>query len=242
MAVVVFLHHPQEGPCLLGEVLRDRGRRLEFVHLYRGQPVPGELDEVEGVLSMGGPMNVDQAGEHPWMHAEMEYLRKAHAGGVPIVGVCLGAQLLAQALGGQVGPMPRPPGPEIGFHPLKLGFAGTVDPLLAGIPWSPMAFHIHGQEATKLPPEAVLLASSKMCKNQAFRVGLKTYGFQYHFEWNRDDLVAVARDPFVAQANLTAQQIIDSVGTYYDSYEHVAARLRENIATLLVTGPVKLRV
>ena len=242
MAVVVFLHHAQEGACLLGAVLRDRGRRLEFVHLYRGQPVPGDLDEVEGVVSMGGPMNVDEAWAHPWVPAEMVYLRKAHAAGVPIVGVCLGAQLLAQALGGQVGPMPRPPGPEIGFYPLTLGFAGTVDPLYAGIPWNTMAFHIHGQEAIKLPPEAVLLASSKMCKNQAFRVGLSSYGFQYHFEWDRDDLMAVARDPFVAQANLTAQQVIDSVGTHYESYEHVAERLRENIATLLVTGAVRLRV
>ena len=242
MAIIVFIHHPQESTGLLGQELRNRGHCLDLVNLYAGQPAPADLDETDGIISMGGPMNVDEGAAHPWIATEMAYLKRAHEAGVPILGVCLGAQLIAQVLGGQVTAMPTPPGPEIGFVPLRLSFAGTTDPLYAGVPWNAPVFAIHGQEAVKLPPEAVLLASTKMCKNQVFRVGLNTYAIQYHFEWDRHDLEMVARDPLVARANLTARQIIASLEMQYEPYRRVADRLSANIATLLFAPAAKLRI
>src|SRR5690606_13233304 len=100
------------------------------------------------------------------------YLRQAHEANVPMVGICLGLQLIATALGGKVEAMPAA---EVGWHTVKLAFPGTIDPIYAGIPWQHMQFHLHGQEVTALPPGATPLAASKVCKNQAVKVGLKTY-------------------------------------------------------------------
>jgi GMP synthase-like glutamine amidotransferase len=233
MALLVFIHHPQEGPGILGDVLRDCGHQLREVRLFDRQGVPPTLDDVAGIISMGGPMNVDEAAEHAWIDAEMVCLKKAHGAGLPIVGVCLGAQLIGAALGGQVAAMPKPPGPEVGFQPVRLTFPGTNDPLLAGIPWTSTQFHLHGQEVVKLPPEGVPLVSSKMCKTQAFRVGQTTYGFQYHFEWDREDLAQAAADGLVAKAGLTAQGITASIASHYDGYRRLGDRLCANIAMML---------
>jgi GMP synthase-like glutamine amidotransferase len=230
MSVLVFEHWPTEGPAAIGAALRGQGHLLRTVRLHAGEPVPVDLDDVDGIVSMGGPMNVDEVSRHPWLGGEMEYLKKAHEVGVPIVGVCLGAQLIGAALGGQVGAMPVP---EVGWGPVKLVFPGTVDPLLAGIGWETVQFHLHGQEVKALPAGGVTLASSKACKNQAFRVGLKTYGFQYHFEWDREDLAVAAQDGLVAKAGASAGQIVQQAATYYEAYRRLGDRLCRSIAMLL---------
>jgi GMP synthase (glutamine-hydrolysing) len=230
MSLIVFEHHPLETAALLGSILLHYGHRLRVVQLHAGEAVPPDLDDVEGVISMGGPMNVDEAADHPWMDAELAYLRQAHETGVPIVGVCLGAQLIAKALGGTVEPMQAP---EVGWHVLKLAFPGTIDPVFAGIPWQHIQFHLHGQHVAQLPPGATPLAGSQATRNQAFKVGLKTYGFQYHFEWDERILGIVSRDPLVEKAGLTADEIMQSTGEHYDGYRRLSNRLCHNIAGLL---------
>src|SRR5690606_9295573 len=116
------------------------------------------------------------ADQHPWMAGEMALLKAAYEAEIPIVGICLGCQLLAAALGGEVGPMDA--GPEIGWHTVQLGFPGTIDPLHNGVPWKTTQFHAHGQEIKKLPAGAVPLAGSKACKMQAWKAGYRTCGFQ----------------------------------------------------------------
>jgi len=227
MGILIFEHAKHEGPAVLGTILQGYGHRLRSVKLYTGDTVPVDLDEVDGIVSMGGPMNVDQADKYPWLEREMQYLKAAHEAHVPIVGVCLGAQLIAAALGGQVASMSEP---EIGWHPVSLAFPGTVDPILSGIGWKTIQFHIHGQEVTKPPPGGVGLVSSARCKTQAFNVGLTTYGFQYHFEWDRQDLEHIVQDPCIAEAGLSGQEILPQANEFYDDYRRLGDRLCHTIA------------
>ncbi len=231
MSLLVFMHAASEGPSVLGRVLTDYGHKLRFVHLYAGQSVPPDLDEVDGIISMGGPMNVDQASQHAWIPAETAFIRKAHEAGLPVVGICLGAQLIAAALGGEVKAMAGRP--EIGWYNVRLGFPGTIDPVLAGVPWNVMQFHLHGQEVGKLPPQAVALAGSAACKAQAFRVGLKTYAFQYHFEWDKGDIAQMLQDPFAAQGELGRQEILDAMPRHYETYRRLGDRVCANVSELL---------
>ncbi len=230
MSLVVFQHIRFENVAVLGSVLQGYGHRLRTIRLYAGEPVPVDLDDVDGVISMGGPMNVDQGGQYPWLDQEMQYLKAAHGAGVPIVGVCLGAQLIAAALGGEVAAMAEP---EIGWHPIKLTFPGMNDPMMTGMGWESAQFHLHGQEVTRLPEGGVPLAGSERCKNQAFRVGLTTYGFQYHFEWDREDLKEMVKDPLVKQAGLSGDEILKQGNSYYGEYRRLGDRLCHAIATYL---------
>lgn len=231
MAIVVFEHAPMETAAAIGQTLLRHNHRLRVVRFHAGDRVPPDLDDVDGIVSMGGPMNVDEVAAHPWIADELAYLKQAHEAQVPIVGVCLGHQLIAAALGGEVKAMAAP---EIGWHAIRLAFPGTIDPLFAGIAWESMMFHVHGQEVARLPPGATPLASSAACKMQAFRVGLTTYGFQFHFEWSRRDLQAIVdKDPFVRQ-HADPAAIAAAIDEHYPGYRRRGDRLCEQIAELLM--------
>ncbi len=237
MAIIVFQHHDIGVPGRLGVTLRDHAHRLDIRMLHEGDSVPPDFDNVSGVISLGGPQSVgDPEDKAPWMARELEFLREAHERSIPVVGVCLGAQLVAAALGGEVSPMDQP---EIGFHSVKLGPTGQTETLLAGISWDSMQFCHHGQEITKLPEGAVPLASSKRCKVQAFKVGMRTYGFQYHFEADQPiirKLVNSARDD-LHRAGYTEDEIDQQVENQYAAFARLADRLCVNIAAnLLPTG------
>ncbi|MCX5663027.1 MAG: type 1 glutamine amidotransferase [Planctomycetota bacterium] len=229
MSLLVFQHHADESPSRLGTILADQGHKLRTIKLHEGQAVP-DLDDVDGIVSMGGPQNVDQAEQFPYLKDEMALLKSAHDKGLPIVGVCLGAQLIAAALGGKVAAMAQP---EVGFQNVKLAFPGTVDTLYQGITWDNFQCHLHGQEVTTLPPGGTPLAGSKACKTQAFKVGLTTYAFQYHFEWDLKDLAMVPRDPMAKAAGLTTETWDAQVKDHYDNYRRRGDRLSETIATML---------
>lgn len=230
MSLVVFQHIRTEDPCMLGAVLQHRGHRIRVVRLYDGDPIPPDMDDVDGVISMGGPMNVDQGSQYPWLAGEMDYLRRAHEARIPIVGVCLGAQLIATSLGGEVAAMNHA---EVGWHTVKLAFPGTMDPIHAGIGWETMQFHLHGQEVTQLPTGAIPLSGSIACRHQAFRVGLTTYAFQYHFEWDMHALRQMTRDPLIPASGLSASRVLDQALDYYDDYRRLGDRLSETLATHL---------
>ena len=232
MATVVFEHHASEHPARLGAILRDFGHRLRVITLHAGDAVPPDLDDVDGIISLGGPMNVTEADQHPWMAREMDLIRQAHDAGIPLVGVCLGAQIIAAALGGNVAPMSEA---EIGWHRVRLTFPGTTDPLLAGIPWNARQFHLHGQEVTDLPPGATPLAGSAACKVQAFKVGLRTYGFQYHFEWTRADIERVFQKhaDWITKAGGSIDELRRGLDEHYQIYRHLGDRQINNLANLL---------
>lgn len=230
MSIVVFQHEPHESPACLGKALTSNGHRLRIVKLFEGQSVPLDLDDVDGVVSMGGAANVDEGAKYPWLELEKAYIKKAHDAGKPVVGICLGAQLIAAALGGTVAAMQTP---EVGWKQVKLAFPGQTDVVLQGTPWESMQFHLHGQEVATLPPDSTPLAGSRQCKHQAFRVGTTTYAFQYHFEWEAADIQAIMNDPLIAKAGESRDQMLNDQVIHYGSYRRLGDRLCNNLAMLL---------
>jgi len=234
MAILVFQHHDIGRPGRLGATLRDHGRRLDIRELHAGDPVPSDLDDVDGVVSLGGLENVGDPPESaPWMQPEMDLLRAAHHRGLPIVGVCLGAQLVAAALGGEVGHMDQP---EIGFHTVSLNTPGQTDTMHAGVAWDSAQFLHHGCEVKRLPEGGVALSASNRCAIQAFRAGMRTYGFQYHFEADQrmiHQLIDAAQDD-LHRAGYTEDEITQQIETTYADFARLADRLCVNIATYLM--------
>jgi GMP synthase (glutamine-hydrolysing) len=174
--LLVLQHIACEPPAAFEDELRSRGLDLVRVELDEGEEIPG-LDGFAGVVVMGGPMGAYEDAEHPWLAGEKRCLRDAVARDVPVWGVCLGAQLLAAALGAQVY---RGPEPEVGLLPVELTEAAAADPVFGDAPSAFPTLQWHG-DTFDLPDGATLLARSPAYRSQAFRVG-RSYGLQFHVE------------------------------------------------------------
>ncbi len=169
--LLVVQHVPWEGPHRILDACRDL--RVKVVKPLAGQALPPH-DEVAGAVIMGGPMNADEVERFPALTAEREWLSAAVARGTPVLGVCLGAQLLARALGAEVRPGKR----EVGFAPVEIATAD--DPLLGGLAPGAEVLHWHG-DCFDLPDGAERLASSDRTACQAFRAG-NAWGVLFHPE------------------------------------------------------------
>jgi GMP synthase-like glutamine amidotransferase len=162
----VIQHVSFETAGLLGELIRTRGHSLRTTAVFSGEPLPS-LQDFDGLIVMGGPMSIHDEAEYPWLVAEKQLIAAAIREGKRVLGICLGAQLIAAVCGSQVY---RAPQKEIGWWPVK-GVDGTET----------IVFHWHG-ETVDLPDGAVLLASTKACVNQAFTIGDRVLGIQFHPE------------------------------------------------------------
>ena len=183
---VVAQHAPHEGPGLLAEVLCDAGVELYVCRVDQGEDLPDPGDAGALVL-MGGAMGVHD--DHGWLAPEREWLATALHLGVPVAGICLGAQQLAAALGARVA---TGPDAEVGLGSVDLTDEGRADPVLGPEGDRLPVVHWHG-DTFDIPPGAVRLASSARYANQAFRLGDLVYGFQFHVEV--DDAMAEAWAP-----------------------------------------------
>jgi GMP synthase (glutamine-hydrolysing) len=240
MSILVLQHSAVSGPGRLGVTLRDHGFRLDIrrLDLDGAAALPPDLDDVQGILSLGGPQNVTDQPPAPFMEAELELLRAAHAQQLPVIGICLGAQLIAHALGGTVAPMVDDSGGprvEWGFHPIALNPVGQIETMLAGIAWNAHHFCAHGQEVKQVPPESTLLASSKQCKVQIYRAGLRTYGFQHHFECDLSMIEALLAESSasLAKAGLSSSEVMQQAERHYPTFSRLSDRLCVNLATYL---------
>ncbi len=177
MRVLILQHHPEEGPGTLGDFLQDQGAELEVLHTYKGDVPPVSPQGFDALVSMGGPMNVYEENQHPWLVQENQLLARAAHAGLPIMGICLGAQLLAKALGAKV---VRSPQEEIGWFDAELTQAAAADPLWAGVEPAVPVVQWHG-DMFEVPQGGELLATGAPCPHQAF--GWKrAYGLQFHVE------------------------------------------------------------
>jgi GMP synthase (glutamine-hydrolysing) len=177
MRVLALQHIACEHPGVMTEVLLERGAEITPVELDRGEPLP-ERRDYDAVLVMGGPMGATDDRDHPWLAAERRLVREAVEDGQPFLGVCLGAQLLAAALGAPIRRLDRA---EVGLLPVELTPEGREHRLLEGIEEPLVTLQWHG-DTFELPPGAIRLASSPVAANQAFGVGGRAFGVQFHLE------------------------------------------------------------
>jgi GMP synthase (glutamine-hydrolysing) len=165
------------------EVLRSEGVPVETVRAWKGEDLPS-LDEISALIPLGGDMNVDQIAEYPYLAEERALLAEAVDRDVPVLGICLGGQLLARALGAPVHPAPIR---ELGFVPLRLTEEGRRDPVLSALRDGDRMFQWH-VDAFGLPAGAALLATGEDVPNQAFRAGRRGWGVQFHPEVSAEEL------------------------------------------------------
>lgn len=176
MKILVLQHIACEPPGVFEDVLVERGATITRVELDEGAPIPSLFDH-DALVVMGGPMAAYEDDRYPWMDGELATIADAVRGGLPVLGVCLGAQLLARAASGtaHVGVH----GPEVGVLPVELAAAAADDPVFADLPPRITALQWHG-DTFDLPPQSVLLAESDVYP-QVFRIGT-AYGIQFHVE------------------------------------------------------------
>jgi len=183
MRLLVFQHIDCEHPGSLRRFLRADGIEWDAVELDAGEPIP-DLNNYDALWVMGGPMDVWDVDEHPWLIQEKAAIHKwVNDLKKPYLGLCLGHQLLADALGGTCGPQ-RPP--EIGILDVELTEAGQADPLMAGLPVEQKCLQWHSVCVEQLPENTIVLASSDICEVQAMRVGDNAWSMQYHVEVEED--------------------------------------------------------
>ena len=197
--LLVVVPSDTDPPTRLGQWLQDAGLELDERRLSAGEPLPADLTGWDGVLVLGGPQSsLDPEEASPELTGVRHLLGQAVAADVPTLAICLGAQLLAQVGGGStrvgVG------GPEVGATLVAKRDAADADPLFAPLPLSPDVLEWHHDEVDRLPADATLLASNPAYPNQAYRIGQRVYGLQFHIEpdealvrrWAESDAVGVA--------------------------------------------------
>jgi len=176
--VLSVIHGPDARTELFGPVVERAGHHLDEWSFVWGRPPSRPLDSYDAVLVFGGAMHADQDDHHPWLAEETAWLRTVLAARTPVLGVCLGVQLLARAAGSWVRRMPA--GPEIGWYEVELTRDGIADPVLGALPPRFEALQWH-QYTYGLPVAGVELAASPAC-TQAFRLGDACWGVQFHPE------------------------------------------------------------
>ncbi len=198
MRVLAVIHHAVSGPGVFAGEAVARGHAFEQWEPADGPP-PRSLSDYNAVMAFGGGMQVDEDERYPWLRTVLDLLREGVEREVPILGVCLGAQMLAHAVGGAVGPAPRA---ERGWSSVELTGAGRQDPLFAGEPRIFEVFQWHS-DAFELPPGAIALAHSPVCL-QAFRAGPRAWGVQWHPEVTAETVLDWARTHVPAPGGVDA--------------------------------------
>ena len=176
--VLVFQHVAAEPLGNLDPMLRNRGHRIRYVNFHRNPDAKPDIGRYNALIVLGGPQMPDQGKLHPHLFEEMHCIEEALKRDIPVLGICLGAQLLAYTLGGGVRPMKEW---EIGWYDLEPTPKAAADPLFCALTRPHPVFQWHGY-TFDLPAGATLLARSDSCENQVFRYGANSYGLQCHLE------------------------------------------------------------
>ena len=221
MKVHVLEHVPFEGIGSIEAWFALRKATIRRTRFHRAESLP-DPESVDFLIAMGGPMSVNDEERHPWLRQEKAFVRAAVSRGLPILGICLGAQLIASALGSRVYPSPAR---EIGWFPVEAVPAGGD---VFRFPDRVSAFHWHG-ETFDLPPGAVRLARSVGCENQAFQLGRNVIGLQFHLETtveSAERLIQHCRHELVRSTYVqTEEELRAAPAAAYDAINRLMARV-----------------
>ncbi len=231
MRILVFQHDDAEHPGSFREFWEEGGHECVSIPLHAGAAIPS-LDGYDILVAMGGPMDVWQEDRHSWLAPEKRAIRSwVHDLGRPFLGICLGHQLLGEALGGSVASMARP---EVGLADVDLTSSGQKDPLLDGMGSTIETFQWHGAEVARLPEGAVVLASNSACPVQAFRYGRRAFGLQYHCELTASTVADWTAIPAYrasleqALGQQAAKRLGEDVASKLPTFRSAARRLNDN--------------
>ncbi len=178
MRIHYLQHVPFENPGTILEWAKERAYPLTCTRLYENSQFP-EQSQFDWLVVMGGPMNIYEEEDYPWLVQEKKFIRKSIENNKVLIGLCLGAQLIADVIGGRV---IQNNYKEIGWFPVALTEKAHIMPQFSFLPDNPIVFEWHGDTFVDLPEEAVLLAENEACKNQAFVYKERVFGFQFHLE------------------------------------------------------------
>ena len=219
----VLQHTPCENLGTFEDVLRGNEIEFTYIETHAGKPVPGEMADKAGLVVMGGPMGVSDQSEYPFLRHELRLIESALKLELPVLGVCLGSQLLASALGAEVKKGGRK---ELGWHPVTLSEPAAEDALFAGAPKEFWPFHWHG-DVFSLPKDAVGLAQSRLTEHQAFRYGRNAYGILFHLEVTEGQISQMLVDfaDELREAGGIPGEITERTPQHLPALQEIAARV-----------------
>jgi GMP synthase (glutamine-hydrolysing) len=241
--VHVLTHLETEGPSRIAAVTARMGLKLVLYPLFDGARAPANIPDGDLLVVMGGSMGVGDLDDPRWpfLRDEVQLLQKLAANDRPILGVCLGAQLLAHALGARVHPLlvgdPPVRHREVGWGAITFTSSETEEPVLAGMNQSEVVLHWHG-DTFELPKGAKRLASTLACENQMFRAGKRAFGLQFHVEISGPEVETWVREDaaFVRLANGPegGARLLEDTARYIQRHELVGDRLIENVLRVML--------
>ncbi|MFZ2456502.1 MAG: type 1 glutamine amidotransferase [Candidatus Altiarchaeia archaeon] len=231
MEILVLQHMACEGMEGMEKALDSRKIGYEYVPLYEGAQIPKDASDYAGIVVLGGPMNVYQEKEYPFLRDENTFIKKMLTEKKPMLGICLGGQMIAKAAGAKVLTGHRK---ELGWYDLELTKEGINDPVFKGFPKRFKAFQWHG-DTFQIPQDAVKLAYSEIFPNQAYRLG-NAYGLQFHIEVMEEtinDWMAEYGEEMNSLDYIDADKIREDTKKYVDELYKLAGRFYENFISVL---------
>jgi len=239
MNVLIIKHVEIEGPGLIEDCLRQEKTPYQILTLEPGLPLP-KLDNLSHIVILGGPMNVYEEDHYPFLRAEDLFIKEAIQRGKFVLGICLGAQLIAKALGARV---IKSPVREIGWYEASLTRIGSIDPLFSQLPKTFSVFQWH-EDTFEIPHSATLIATSSLVPYQAFRYGYNAYGLQFHLEvtgemiqeWMETYEEEFEESPF---SPLSKQKILSDTELKIEPYKKRGTKFLKNFFKETSTGGMR---
>ncbi len=238
--ILVVKHIDIEGPGSIEEFFRNTAwniKAIDFkaVDLSMGEKLPESLVGIDAIITLGGPMNVYEEEKYPFLKDEDEFLKKAIKEEIPILGICLGAQLLAKACGAKV---KKAASKEVGWYKVNLTDEGKKDPLFKNLPPELTVFQWH-EDTFEIPKGGLLLVEGASCPNQAFRFGKAAYGLQFHVEVT-PDIIESWINKYVAESSRGASDIKNMLIEAYkrkEAFKRQANSIYLNLSAIFLPRP-----